>query len=519
MYPDAFTIERLAIELNNWLGKSTLKDIFSTSKTDIFFAFDEKKGFKIQFFQGQAFFQFPGIENFPLKNRMAQFTGLHSQKIIAVNTHPVSRSFDIEFENSQRLVFKLFGKFSNIILFDEKAQPVSIFSLNHQKDLSNPLSAYSGNETTLKHTFNNVNEFSKVHNWFGTDALFFLENLGYFQSGDKERVYKKFITQYLEKEVCIIKTKDDKFELSAFPSPNSIGSYSQIIDALNDFSRLFIASESFKNKKQSQISNLEKQINQKQKNLNDLNKSIETIKQKRSYNQLGDLIMANLHSIHKGTSKVEVFDFYNNSKTTIKIKTDFSPQQNATLFYQKAKNEVKELEFKHKSLLDVTQQLDTLKQNLEKLKAADTNKNLKLFDKSLNNPLAKANINKSGDNKQNPLPYRLYTIGGFEVLVGKNAKANDEMLTKYSNKNDSWFHAKDVSGSHVIIKNHASKPIPASVIEQVASLAAWYSKNKSNSLAQVIYTLRKYVRKPKGFLPGQVIVERETGILVEPKDY
>ena len=45
------------------------------------------------------------------------------------------------------------------------------------------------------------------------------------------------------------------------------------------------------------------------------------------------------------------------------------------------------------------------------------------------------------------------------------------------------------------------------------------SKNKSNSLAQVIYTLRKYVRKPKGFLPGAVIVERETGILVEPKDF
>ncbi len=515
MFPDAFSIERLATELNKWLAQSTLKDIFSTSKSDIFFAFSEKKGFKIQFFQGQAFFQFPGIENFPLKNRMAQFTSLHSQKIIKANTHPGSRSFEIEFANNQRLVFKLFGKFSNIILFDEKVQPVSIFNLNHQKDLSNLLSSYVNNETYLKHTFNNGNEFLKAHNWFGTDAMFFLEDLGYFQSNDEESVYKKFITQYLEKEVCVIKTKHDKFELSAFPSSNSIETYGQIIDALNDFSRLYIASESFKIKKQSQISNLEKQINQKQKLLNDLNKSIETIKQKRSYNQLGDLIMANLHSIHAGTSNVEVFDFYNNAKTVIKIKTDLSPQQNATLFYQKAKNEVKELEFKKKSLVDVTQQLDTLKQNLEKLKAADTNKNLKLFDKSFNNPLAKANGNKS----QSPLPYRLYTIGGFEVLVGKNAKANDELLSKYANKNDSWFHAKDVSGSHVIIKNHASKTIPANVIEQVASLAAWYSKNKSNSLAQVIYTLRKYVRKPKGFLPGAVIVERETGILVEPKDF
>lgn len=166
---------------------------------------------------------------------MAQFASLHSQQVITVNKHPDSRSFDIEFANNERLVFKLFGKFSNIILFDEQAQPVNIFSLNHQKDLSNPLSSYFSNETILKHKFNNVNEFSKAHNWFGIDALNYLETLVYFQLDNKESIYKKFAEQYLEKELYVIKTKHDKFELSAFPSSNSIETYGQIIDALNDF--------------------------------------------------------------------------------------------------------------------------------------------------------------------------------------------------------------------------------------------------------------------------------------------
>jgi predicted ribosome quality control (RQC) complex YloA/Tae2 family protein len=509
MYPDAFTIERLANELNEWLNQATLKDIFSTSKTDLYFVFSNKKGFKIQFFQGQAFFQFPGVESFPLKNRITKFQGIHSQPIQSVQSHPNSRSFEILFGNNFKLVIKLFGKFSNVILFDDK--PLDIFCLNYQKDLQTPLSSFTSSSRTIQHTFNEPSEFEKAYNWFGKDAISYLRHISYFDSDEKELCFTHFTNQYLNSKVSILKNEDDSYSLTAFPAQKAIELYPKIMDALNDFSKLYIAAEYFKLKKQSQISNLEKQIAQKQKLINDLNKSIELIKQKRSYNQLGDLIMANLHSIHAGTQNVEVFDFYNDAKITIKIKSDLSPQQNAALFYKKSKNEVKELAHKQKSIADVEEQLNALKKSLLLLIEADDTKKLRTFDKSPST--------KSSKEKQTSLPYRLYRIEGFEVLVGKNSKANDELLSKYANKNDTWFHAKDVSGSHVIIKNHSAKVIPIKVTETVASLAAWYSKAKSNSLAAVIYTLRKYVRKPKGSLPGQVIIERETGILVEPKDY
>jgi len=509
MYPDAFTIERLALELSAWLDKSILKSVFSTSKTDLYLIFSDKKGLKIQFFQGQAFFQFPDVEQFPLKNRIIKFPRIHAQIVSSIKSHPGSRSFEILFANHLKLVFKLFGKFSNVILFDDK--PLDIFCLNYQKDLQTPLSAFTDSKTTIGHEIKEITQFEKEYNWFGNDALDYLKKSGYFETKEPKLLFSNFTNQYQKGNVRLIKNNENNFALTSFPNPLQIESYPKITDALNDLAKLYIASESFKIKKQSQISNLEKQINQKQKLLNDLNKSVEVIKQKRSYNQLGDLIMANLHSIHTGTNHVEIFDFYNDAKITIKIKADLSPQQNAALFYKKAKNEVKELSHKQKSITEVQVQLNTLKLALIKLRGADDTKKLREFDKS-----AEGNIAKE---KQTSLPYRIYSIDGFEVLVGKNAKANDQLLSKYANKNDTWFHAKDVSGSHVIIKNHSAKVIPLKVIENVASLAAWYSKSKSNSLASVIYTLRKYVRKPKGSLPGQVIVERETGILIEPKDF
>ncbi|MEQ8810389.1 MAG: hypothetical protein RIE59_15060, partial [Imperialibacter sp.] len=77
-------------------------------------------------------------------------------------------------------------------------------------------------------------------------------------------------------------------------------------------------------------------------------------------------------------------------------------------------------------------------------------------------------------------------------------------------------HAKDVPGSHVVLKWRAGQNFPKPVIEQAAALAAYYSKRKTDTLCPVIFTPKKWVRKPKGAHPGAVIVEREEVIMVEP---
>jgi predicted ribosome quality control (RQC) complex YloA/Tae2 family protein len=103
--------------------------------------------------------------------------------------------------------------------------------------------------------------------------------------------------------------------------------------------------------------------------------------------------------------------------------------------------------------------------------------------------------------------------------VGKNAKNNDLLTLKYAKKFDIWLHARDVSGSHVIIRNPQQRTVPKHVIEKAAELAAHFSKRATESLCPVIVTAKKYVRKTKDLLPGQVIVDREEEVVMVKPTY
>jgi predicted ribosome quality control (RQC) complex YloA/Tae2 family protein len=141
----------------------------------------------------------------------------------------------------------------------------------------------------------------------------------------------------------------------------------------------------------------------------------------------------------------------------------------------------------------------------------ETNKELRNLQKTDNlNPEKEKTI---------VLPFKKFEFEGYEVFVGKSAKNNDELTLKFARKDDLWLHARGVSGSHVIIRKKGQNPIPVSVIRKAAQLAAYYSKGKSASLCPVIYTPKKYVRKPKGADPGAVVVEKEEVILAEPASF
>jgi predicted ribosome quality control (RQC) complex YloA/Tae2 family protein len=100
--------------------------------------------------------------------------------------------------------------------------------------------------------------------------------------------------------------------------------------------------------------------------------------------------------------------------------------------------------------------------------------------------------------------------------MGRNAKNNDVLTLQYAHKEDVWLHARDVSGSHVIIKAQSGTSIPMQVIEYAARIAAYYSQRKNDGLCPVSYTFKKYIRKIKGAAPGSVRMDREEVIMVEP---
>ncbi len=115
-------------------------------------------------------------------------------------------------------------------------------------------------------------------------------------------------------------------------------------------------------------------------------------------------------------------------------------------------------------------------------------------------------------------PFRRYLIDDtFEVWVGRNNKENDELTHRASHSRDLWLHAQGVSGSHVILRT-AGKPeaVPKTVLAKAAALAALNSKARHSSLVPVIYTERRYVRKPRKSPPGLATCLRDQSLFVEP---
>ena len=221
---------------------------------------------------------------------------------------------------------------------------------------------------------------------------------------------------------------------------------------------------------------------------------------------MGELINANLWQLHKGMTAAELDNFYDEQggKLTVPMDNQLTPQQNAQRYfkkYQKARSARKtaaeqkektlaELDFLESSLLDVGKCVG--ESELEEIREE----------------LVRAGYMKRNTNRRQQRalpqskPYRYLSSDGIEIHVGKNAAQNDR-LTTGARPNETWLHAKDMPGSHVIIRQEGE--IPDQTLLEAARLAAWYSKGQRSSMVPIDYTLRRYVKKPGGAAPGMVI--------------
>lgn len=115
-------------------------------------------------------------------------------------------------------------------------------------------------------------------------------------------------------------------------------------------------------------------------------------------------------------------------------------------------------------------------------------------------------------------PYRATEVEGFQVLIGKGARANDELTLRVAERDDLWLHAAGYAGSHVVVRNPDRLPeLPRSVIERAAQLAAWHSKARHAGGKVEVHVCRAGdVRKPRGWPAGKVRLEAWTSVKVYP---
>lgn len=235
----------------------------------------------------------------------------------------------------------------------------------------------------------------------------------------------------------------------------------------------------------------------------------------------GELIVANLYRLHKGTSFYEVENYYDNCNI-IKIPCNpaLSPQENQKKYYK----DYRKAQTAEKLLAELIEQgeqeLVYLESVLDELSRADTDTEISLIRLELSQGgyIKNTKAKRQKPPKELP-PYEFTTTDGFRVLVGRNNIQNDRLSLKTARKTDMWLHTQKIPGSHVIICGD-NKEISDLAIEEAAVIAATYSKAKDSSLVPVDYTPVKQLRKPVGAKAGMVIYHEYYTIIVNPdKDF
>ncbi len=233
----------------------------------------------------------------------------------------------------------------------------------------------------------------------------------------------------------------------------------------------------------------------------------------------GDLLQANLYRIEKGAMFVEVENFYeeNSPITRIVLDPSITPAQNAQKFY-KAYAKAKTAEQMLKIQIEkAEQELSYMITVQDFLSRAQSDKELSQIRLEL---VEQGYIKEHKNQKQKAMkalpPLEFETSDGFKVLVGRNNKQNDQLTLKIASKFDYWFHTKNIPGSHTIVLTEG-KEISDTAILEAAQICAYHSKGKDSSQVPVDYTIVKNVSKPSGAKPGKVIYVSYNTVYVTPK--
>lgn len=236
------------------------------------------------------------------------------------------------------------------------------------------------------------------------------------------------------------------------------------------------------------------------------------------YERFGHLLMAQATSERPGRESIDLPDLLSDgTPVTIPLDEALSGVENAERYYDKARRTRAARAHAEERWEAVHADAEAAEDLLARLRSQDVLAELQSFLETESDVLADI-LGREGAGEATEPFHRFPLVGGWEAWVGKNAKGNAVLTTRHAQPHDLWLHARGVPGSHVVIRRHSkTEVVDKRAVEQAAALAAYFSNAKTQSLAPVTVTERKYVRPIKGGPPGLVRVDREDVLLVEPK--
>ena len=268
-----------------------------------------------------------------------------------------------------------------------------------------------------------------------------------------------------------------------------------------------------------QLTHARKALKAAKGKLHGLREDLKKAERYREYGRYGELMKSSLHEMHRGQETATLTDYFDPALPTLTLPLDPAkdPVRNMEEYFRKHHKYLGAQEHLLPRIETQEQKVAKLEEHLTQIEQGN------MDSTSLSTPTKKHQpLPTPRSTKIKPAPaqgYRTYTsIDGLEIFVGKSAKDNDHLTFKISKPDDLWLHARGTPGSHVIVRLEKGQTIPHETLKDAATLTLWFSDLRKSGKGEVIYTLRKFVKKAKGQKPGAVHVTRDKALWIECKE-
>lgn len=300
-----------------------------------------------------------------------------------------------------------------------------------------------------------------------------------------------------KKQPCVIYNGVAAKDVCAFPYSVIAGEpkfFASLAEAEDVFFKEKETAKRFREKKERVVAVVSSAIKKVKKRLSAINARLSDAENGEKERVNGELILANIYRIKQGDKSVAVTDYYDGTEKTISLDPALTPAQNAERYYKRY-NKAK------RTLVAQLPQKEVAEAELAYLNGV--NDEIALAENASDAVLIAEELKAAGyiakeklpqKRRKEPAKYRVYAIDGFTVKVGRNNVENDE-LTFSAKGGDLWLHAKDYHSSHVIIETEG-KDVPEKTIITAAEICAYYGKGREGGKSDVVYTKKKFVKKP-----------------------
>ena len=423
------------------------------------------------------------------------------------------------------LIIEIMGKHSNILLVDKSSHKILEvikhigFSQNSYRTLLPgstyiaPPSTESLNPFTIKDEKlfeilqtqeTRAKNLQNLFQGLGRDTANELEKI---LVSDKLSTFRNFFHQ--ETKPCLTETS-----FSPVPFANQVGEpFANLSDLLDTYYKDKAERDRVKQQASELIRRVENELQKNRHKLKKQEKELLATDNAEEFRQKGELLTTFLHQVPNDQDQVILDNYYTNQPITIALDKALTPNQNAQRYfkrYQKLKEAVKYLT----DLIEETKATILYLESVETvLNQAGLEEIAEIREELIQTGFIRRRQREKIQKRKKPEQY-LASDGKTIIYVGRNNLQNEELTFKMARKEELWFHAKDIPGSHVVISGNLD---PSDEVKtDAAELAAYFSQGRLSNLVQVDMIEVKKLNKPTGGKPGFVTYTGQKTLRVTP---